>query len=381
MKTQKICVIGDGLAGLTTIKTLKNLNLDIDYYFSDKKINKKNSIDRRTTAISESNYTFLRNTIKLLDKNIFWPCKEMNLFYKKDQTYINFLNFKEDKKNLMYIFENQRYKNWIFKNLKNKRIKLIKGLVSEVNHEKSFIRMNKKIFYYDLIILCLGSRSSLYNNITKNRSISKDYKEISITGYVKHNSKILNPSQYFLKEGPMAVLPFKKNLFSFVWSVDKNFYELNQKNLDKIISIKLKEILDKKIIFKIVNVQSFPVFLNLSTKYFKNNVLILGEGLHSIHPIAGQGFNLVIRDVKKIYELLKENLNLGLSVKNSLILKDFYKARNAENTLFGIGVDATNSFFKHNKIFEPVKNVILNNVKNSGSIKKFSQMLANKGFD
>tara|TARA_B110000438_G_C15692343_1_gene597338 strand:- start:383 stop:1108 length:726 start_codon:yes stop_codon:yes gene_type:complete len=241
--------------------------------------------------------------------------------------------------------------------------------------------MNKKIFYYDLIILCLGSRSSLYNNITKNRSISKDYKEISITGYVKHNSKILNPSQYFLKEGPMAVLPFKKNLFSFVWSVDKNFYELNQKNLDKIISIKLKEILDKKIIFKIVNVQSFPVFLNLSTKYFKNNVLILGEGLHSIHPIAGQGFNLVIRDVKKIYELLKENLNLGLSVKNSLILKDFYKARNAENTLFGIGVDATNSFFKHNKIFEPVKNVILNNVKNSGSIKKFSQMLANKGFD
>ena len=123
------------------------------------------------------------------------------------------------------------------------------------------------------------------------------------------------------------------------------------------------------------------MFLNLSTKYFKNNVLILGEGLHSIHPIAGQGFNLVIRDVKKIYELLKENLNLGLSVKNSLILKDFYKARNAENTLFGIGVDATNSFFKHNKIFEPVKNVILNNVKNSGSIKKFSQMLANKGFD
>ena len=107
----------------------------------------------------------------------------------------------------------------------------------------------------------------------------------------------------------------------------------------------------------------------------------MGEGLHTIHPIAGQGFNLVIRDIKKIYEILKENLELGLSIKNSLVLKDFHSARSSENTLFGIGVDITNSFFKYNKIIEPIKKVILNNISNNNVLKKFSRIIANKGFN
>ena len=35
--------------------------------------------------------------------------------------------------------------------------------------------------------------------------------------------------------------------------------------------------------------------LNLKRTYYKNDILILGEGLHTVHPVAGQGFNLVLR--------------------------------------------------------------------------------------
>ena len=55
--------------------------------------------------------------------------------------------------------------------------------------------------------------SKIYQKIIDKRSIKKDYKEIAITGYVKHNFKNLNTAQYFLKEGPLAILPFKKIIF------------------------------------------------------------------------------------------------------------------------------------------------------------------------
>ena len=56
MKKQKICIIGDGLAGLTTALTLSNLDLEIDVYY---KKNKNIVNDKRITAISESNFKFL----------------------------------------------------------------------------------------------------------------------------------------------------------------------------------------------------------------------------------------------------------------------------------------------------------------------------------
>ena len=64
-------------------------------------------------------------------------------------------------------------------------------------------------------------------SIVGKRSLNKDYNEIAITGYVKHNLKNLNTAQYFLKDGPLAILPFSKNNFSFVWSVDKKFPKEN----------------------------------------------------------------------------------------------------------------------------------------------------------
>ena len=50
----------------------------------------------------------------------------------------------------------------------------------------------------------------------------------------------------------------------------------------------------------ISNIQSYPISLSLRRQYHQKNILILGEGLHTIHPVAGQGFNLVLKGYKKI---------------------------------------------------------------------------------
>ena len=120
--------------------------------------------------------------------------------------------------------------------------------------------------------------------------------------------------------------------------------------------------------------------MNLQTKYYKKNFLIFGEGLHSIHPIAGQGFNLFLRDIKKLYENIKSSLELGLLIKDSLVLKDFSESRKPENTILGIGIDLTNSFFKKNIFLDPVKFSFLNVIKENKSIKNLSKIISDTGF-
>ena len=174
-------------------------------------------------------------------------------------------------------------------------------------------------------------------------------------------------------------MPFKKKEFSIVWSVSNKFFGINKKNIKKILSEKLNFLLNTNSIKYIENVQSYPINLNLKTKYFKKNVLILGDGLHAVHPMAGQGFNLVLRDIKKLKELMSKTLKLGLLIKDSFLLKDFYNERKPENNLFGFGINLINIFFKDNKYFSSLKKGMLNNISKFRFIKKISQSVSDRG--
>ena len=378
MNTQKICIIGDGLAGLTTAAILSEENIRIDLY--SPKVEKKIKNDNRTTAISESNYRFLKKELHLKKLEYAWPCNNINLFYQKGSNYLNFINFNEKEKKLMYIVQNNKFKNTLTNIvIKKKNIKILKSAITKINFNSGSVHVKNKKIIYDLIVLSVGSQSFLYNKIDQGRSIKKDYKEVAITAFVKHNSKIENPSQFFLKEGPFAILPLKKNVFSLVWSVNYNFFNKNKKNIKILIDKKINELLDKKVKKNISNINNFNIYLNLKKKYFKKNTLIIGDGLHAVHPIAGQGFNLVLRDIMKLKELINKNLKLGLLMKESAILKDFYQARKPENTLVGLGIDLTNTFFKENKIFSPLKDLLLRNLNNFQFIKKISKKIADSG--
>jgi 2-polyprenyl-6-methoxyphenol hydroxylase-like FAD-dependent oxidoreductase len=379
MTKQKICIIGDGLTGLSAAIILSQENIKIDLYAGNNRKNKLKN-DSRTTAISESSYQFLRQKLNIKEI-LFLAHKEISLFFEDKKKIKNFLNFKESKKNLMYIFQNKVLKrNLEIKIAKKKNIKLIKKNITSIDYKTGSVILNKKNFDYDLIILCIGGHSKLYSKISQERSIKKNYKEVALTTVISHHSKINKVSQFFLKEGPLAILPFGKNVFSVVWSVSNLFFYKNNKLLKKILNLKIKNLLGNFKVRKIENIESYPIHLNLKTKYFKSNILILGDGLHTIHPMAGQGFNLVLRDIKKLSELMSKTLKLGLLFKSSFLLKDFYKARKPENIILGLGINLTNMFFKDNKYFSPMKKMILNNLSKSNFIKKISQQISNKGF-
>ena len=120
MKLQKICIIGNGLAGLSAALVLSLENIKVDLYTGNYKKTKIEK-DERTTAITESSYQFIKKKLNTKNSNIFWPCKEIQLFYEDRNIISNFLNFEEKNKNLMYIFKNKELKKNLNKKIKKKK--------------------------------------------------------------------------------------------------------------------------------------------------------------------------------------------------------------------------------------------------------------------
>ena len=83
--------------------------------------------------------------------------------------------------------------------------------------------------------------------------------------------------------------------------------------------------------------------------------------------------------IKKMDELLTRKIKLGLPIKESNILEEFYQARSPENNILGLGIDMTNIFFKESKYLNPLKNLVLKNINNFPFVRKLSQQISDKG--
>ena len=374
MKKHKICIVGGGLTGLITALVLSEKGLDIDLIVEKTTSKIK---DLRVTAISEKNMTFLKSTIKNINQKLFYPVKKINLFFEKNNQIKNFLNYDENK-NLMFFFENRLMKEHLAKLLKKTKIKVQKKTVKSIDLAENKVYTNLSSKSYDLVILCLGSISPIYSKISGNREIQKNYKEHSITCSVRHQIKDIGAQQFFLKEGPLAILPYNKKKFSVVWSIEDKYFLKNKKNISIYLKTKLSNLLKTNKMF-LGDIQSYPLKLSLKRNYYKKNTIILGDGLHVVHPLAGQGFNLILRDIEKLNDLISKNLRLGLNIKNSNILKDLSDSRKPENLLMGLGIDTTRRFFKSNKYLDPLKENILNNFSRSELLKKITKRVANLG--
>ena len=79
--------------------------------------------------------------------------------------------------------------------------------------------------------------------------------------------------------------------------------------------------------------------------YIFKNILSFGDLIHKVHPLAGQGFNMTIRDIKSLSKILEENIKLGID-DGEIIAKKFQEINKHLNFMYGFGIDAINSFFK-----------------------------------
>ena len=83
--------------------------------------------------------------------------------------------------------------------------------------------------------------------------------------------------------------------------------------------------------------------LNLRS-YYHNNILAFGDLLHRIHPLAGQGFNMIIRDIKILTKIIKNRKELGLSLDSS-VNEEFENILRHKNFIFSSGIDLIHEIF------------------------------------
>ena len=354
-----VCILGNGLTALTLAKALVNYEIDVDVFFnkSNYKIN-----DTRTIGIAKNNIDFFNKNIINIEK-IIWKLKKIEIFsenLKQDQL----INFKANDDYLFSILKNVKLYKLLEKDLlKNKLFKL------KCNNKKNFSFLNQ----YDLIINC--DPSNFITNRYFSKKIVKKYNSNAHTTIIKHD-QILNDTaiQIFTKKGPLAFLPISNSETSVVYSV-YNSNNRKEENIEQLIK-------DKNFKYKISSIEQINSFklmsLNLRSYYHKN-VLAFGDLLHKIHPLAGQGFNMTVRDIQILLEIIRNRLDVGLSIDSS-VNYEFQKKIRHKNLIFSSGIDLIHDLFNMERKMKT--NLLSRSIKTIGnypSINKIFTKIADKG--
>ena len=329
-----VCIIGDGLTSLSLAKNLVNKKINVHIYY--KKM-PKNFLSSRTIGISKNNLEFFEKNIIKLPKKIKWGIKRIEIYSEKSKTN-KILNFENNNKNLFYMVKNEELYNSLNDNLlKNKFFK--KKIIKKDLFYNKLLKKNN----YDLIINC--DQNNIISKKYFIKKIIKDYKNFAYTTILEHQ-KLKNNSaiQIFTNLGPVAFLPISNTKTSVVCSLDTRNKKYNDDEILKIIN----EHNPKFKIKKNSKPSSFSLKSSNLRKYYHINILAFGESLHKIHPLAGQGFNMIIRDIRDLSEIIQNKINLGLQL-NTFILEEFQNKTKHRNLIFSSGIDFIYEFFNFDK--------------------------------
>ena len=357
-----ICIIGDGLTSLSLAKNLINKKINVHFYYKNK-IQKLSS--SRTIGISKNNLEFFREEIYEIPKKFFWEIKKIEIYSEKLGKE-NLLRFEEDKVNLFYMVKNNElYKLLINEISKNKYFK--KNLIKKKTFYEDLIKKNK----YDLIINC--DSGNLLSKKFFTKKINKDYNNLAYTTVLKHKKLENNTAtQIFTRSGPIAFLPISSNETSVVCSLDTKNKKYNDSDVLGLISKNNP----KYQIQKTLELSSFELSSSNLRNYYHQNILAFGDLLHKIHPLAGQGFNMTIRDIKTLSNIIQSRIDLGMQLDSS-ILNNFEKETKNKNFLFSNSIDFIYEAFNfdkkiRNKSFNKILKIIGKNKSLNSYLIKFA---------
>lgn len=327
-----IIIIGGGLVGNLLHLMLESKGFTINQF------EKTSKLKNRTFALSPSSVDWLKSLG--LPSKFFDSLNDISSMKIFDSTLSNSVTFESDdiaKPAIAFMANEKDFNEAIEKTFKKRKTieEIPKDYVIKNKQDQVIIETSKERYKSSIIIACDGVNSLAREKI-EIKSTKHDFNQTAITFQLKVKLDNQNEAkQFFLKESILAILPIKKNLVSIVWSCNSQFYKkinsFDEKSIEDELNLTIGDFYkDIKVVSKI---ESFPLTMNRVESFFKDRVLLVGDAAHFIHPLAGQGLNLGIRDIITLEKIIDKKGYADIGLKG--FLRKYERARKEDVAQMG----------------------------------------------
>jgi 2-octaprenyl-6-methoxyphenol hydroxylase len=200
-----------------------------------------------------------------------------------------------------------------------------------------------------LLVAADGARSPL-RTFAEIATIGWDYDQSAIVATIGHERDHGGRAeQHFLPGGPFAILPLRGRRSSIVWGEGRD----EAKRIAALEPAAFKRELEYRFTLRLGEIapvsrpRVFPLGFRVARRFVGPRLALVGDAAHLVHPLAGQGLNLGLRDVAALAEILAEPFRLGLDPGVPEVLDEFERARRFDVAASGLGMDIMNRLFSN----------------------------------
>lgn len=200
-----------------------------------------------------------------------------------------------------------------------------------------------------ILVGCDGRRSGTATRAGIGRT-GWDYGQTALVCAVAHERPHHGTAhQFFMPPGPLAILPLPGNRASIVWTESTGAAEaINALSDERYLDILRPRFGDFLGEISLAGERfTYPLSLTLANSFVADRVALAGDAAHGVHPIAGQGLNLGLRDVGALAQVLVEAHRRGEDIGAANVLARYQQWRRWDTTTLAIGTDLVNRLFSN----------------------------------
>jgi len=206
-----------------------------------------------------------------------------------------------------------------------------------------------------LAVAADGARSKLVA-LAGVATVGWDYDQAGILATIAHERDHEGRAeQHFLPAGPFAILPLPGRRSSIVWNERRAdaraLLELDPEDLTRELELRFTPKLGE--IRLASRAEAFPFRFQVARRFVGERLALIGDAAHVVHPLAGQGLNLGLRDVAALAETIVGEMRLGLDPGVPGPLGAYERRRRFDVTAGGLGLDSLNRMFSND--FGPLR--------------------------